>query len=342
MFLTAILIIASVICVSAQSSAKVFRGYINGIQIQVSLVRDGDKLSGSYFYTRVGKELKLSGTIDAEGNFKLTEKDATGKTTGEFSGTWKDEKNSNGAYLEGEWHKPNSQETLGFSVSEQVIESATAKFTTKNFNEKNKIKRFDINIEYPELSGVNPAIAAKFNLLAKNQAMSGVAEFRKAMMSQTKEDLKYLPAEMNNYMEVSYSIEWATNDIISIEFTNSEFTGGAHPNYALSSLNFDMKTGAEIKLANLFEPKTNYLKTISDFSIAELKSQMGEMTDEEWISNGAGAKAENYTTWNLTRKGLMITFDPYQVAAYAAGSQTVIIPYEKLNGLKPNFMPQNK
>lgn len=331
LILSAVLMIATVVCVSAQTVTKTFRGFISGTPIQMNLKREGDKLSGTYFYTRIGKELKLAGTIEADGNFKLKETDAAGKTTGEFSGKWTEEENSNGGQLEGEWRKPNSQDTLGFVASEQIIEFTNgAKFTTKKFAEKNKPKRFEMTVDYPEISGVSAAMAAKFNQLSKTRAMSGVADFRKSMMSKTAEDLKSLPAGMSSDLDIFYNVEWATDNIISLQFLNSTFTGGAHPNYFTGTLNFDLKSGKEIKLANLFQPNSNYLKVISDYSIADLKGRLGEMSDAEWIEKGAGAEAENYGSWNLTKKGLMITFDPYQVAAYAAGAQTVIIPYSKL------------
>ena len=331
LILLVVFLISSAICVSAQTTAKTFRGYVSGLPVQINLTREGGKLTGNYFYTRIGKQLKLAGTIDAEGNFKLNETNAANKTTGEFSGKWVEEANANGVRLEGEWRKPNSQDTLGFIASEQMIAFTNgAKFISKTFAEKNKPKRFDITVEYPQLSGASAMATANFNQMAKKLAMSSVVDFRKSMMAQTAEDLKFLPADMSNYLDIGYGVEWATNDIISIQFLNSTFTGGAHPNYYTETLNFDVKSGKEIKLTDLFQSNSNYLKIISDYSIADLKTRLGEMSDDEWIGKGAGADAENYMSWNLTKKGLMISFDPYQVAAYAAGMQTVIIPYSKL------------
>ncbi len=68
------------------------------------------------------------------------------------------------------------------------------------------------------------------------------------------------------------------------------------------------------------------------------------MSDDEWIKTGAGAKAENYASWNITKKGLMFTFDPYQVAAYAAGSFTVIVPFSRLKSVlsQNNVLPTNQ
>ena len=59
--------------------------------------------------------------------------------------------------------------------------------------------------------------------------------------------------------------------------------------------------------------------------------------DDDWIKRGAGAELTNYDNWTITKKGLGITFDPYQVAAYAAGPQNVVVPYSALKEIiKPD------
>jgi hypothetical protein len=51
------------------------------------------------------------------------------------------------------------------------------------------------------------------------------------------------------------------------------------------------------------------------------------------IATGAGPRADNYRAWSITKKGLWITFDPYVVAAYAAGPQYVLVPYSALKDI---------
>ena len=48
---------------------------------------------------------------------------------------------------------------------------------------------------------------------------------------------------------------------------------------------------------------------------------------------GADPLPDNYRTWNIAVDGLVITFDAYQVAAYAAGPQIVTIPYMELQAI---------
>ena len=331
--LTVIIITTLSFLAQAQTAAKTFRGYVSGKRIQMTLTRDGDKLSGTYFYTKYGTDLKLAGTIDAQGNIKLAEFDPKGVKTGEFTGTWKQDE-SGGVALEGEWKKTGGKDTTYFSADEQMINFTNgAKLITKTVAETNKPKRFEISAEIPEITGIDAGVAAKFNQLVKNRVMKTVNEFRKGMLEQTAEDLKYLPKDINNYIEISYDVEAANNDFISLSFGDSEFTGGAHPNHASFTVNYDLKNNRELKLADLFKPNANYLKVISDYAINDLKKQLTDMSDDEWIKTGAGATTENYQSWNITDKSLLINFDPYQVAAYAAGSQEVLIPYSALKSI---------
>lgn len=61
------------------------------------------------------------------------------------------------------------------------------------------------------------------------------------------------------------------------------------------------------------------------------------MLDDPWIERGAAPDLKNYNSWTISKKGIEITFDPYQVAAYAAGPQHVSAPYSALKGIiKPD------
>src|SRR5881394_1634738 len=54
-----------------------FRGNIANLSIEMSLVRDSDRITGTYFYPRVGKNIALSGTVNSSGDVELTEADET-------------------------------------------------------------------------------------------------------------------------------------------------------------------------------------------------------------------------------------------------------------------------
>jgi hypothetical protein len=88
-----------------------------------------------------------------------------------------------------------------------------------------------------------------------------------------------------------------------------------------------MQRGQALTLVDLFAPNVNYLDAIAKYSIAQLSTRD---IGFQGFELGATATAQNYRNWSITADGLMITFDEYQVAPYAAGPQTVVIPYQVL------------
>jgi hypothetical protein len=320
-----------------ESSGTQFKGSVAQTRFEMTLRREANKVSGSYFYVKSGSSNKLSlrGEIDPNGNFTMQEFDSSGKQTGEFKGTWKDDPNQSGAALEGEWKKPGAKEGQSFWASEQMVSFTNgAQVNNRQINESVKAKRLELTAEYPELTGGTNA--AGFNQLVKSRVTKELADFRKQMTGISAADLKMIPQGMNNYMDIGYNIEYADNDLISVSFLEGNFTGGAHPNYNYFTITYDLKNGRELKLSELFKPGAKYLEAVSAYSTKDLQSRKMPDSDEnmglaqDTFAEGAIAKAENYQNWNITKKGLMFTFDPYQVGPYAAGSQTVIVPYAKL------------
>src|SRR6185295_12979703 len=151
-----------------------------------------------------------------------------------------------------------------------------------------------------------------------------------------------LPAEtQNSTLDAGYDFHLADDNLISVAFTEGTYSrGAAHGNSLTQVLNYDVKSGKKIALADLFKDKSKYLSVIAAYCQKELKERARKpdaMVLEELIEPGAGARTDNYRAWNITKKGLWITFDPYQVAAYAAGPQYVLVPYSVLKDIiKPD------
>jgi hypothetical protein len=75
---------------------------------------------------------------------------------------------------------------------------------------------------------------------------------------------------------------------------------------------------------------------ISAYCIKDLKKQSqsnGDILPGEMIQAGAGPNADNFSGWTISKKGLVINFDAYDVGPYAAGPQKVLIPYSVLKDL---------
>jgi Protein of unknown function (DUF3298)/Deacetylase PdaC len=323
-----------------------FRGTIAGnLSIEMMLTREGDHLAGTYFYPKVGKNINVGGTIDKDGNVELKETDDSGKDTGVFKGKWKPSTNTPDSSIneiEGKWSRPDGSKETAFQVFQQPIEfTAAVRVVPKVIKEANKEKRYTVEVEYPQIEG--DARFENFNREARNLIAKDVASFKTAETQDTSEPGTELPAEtQDSTLDIGYEIRYATDDLISVEFSDGSYSrGAAHGSSTTTVLNYDVKNGKKLGLADLFNPKSNYLSTISAYSIKNLKDQAkvdkeGMLTDD-MIQSGASAKADNYRAWAITKRGLWITFDPYQVAPYAAGPQYVLVPYSALKDIiKPD------
>ncbi len=300
---------------------------------------EADQVWGTYRYKKIQKKsLSLQGKISKDGNVELTET-ADDKETGVFNGKLVMEIRGDDSRLKftGDWKKSKGDpKALPFELAETRFDLGGLRMVLKEQNEESKKDKLTIDTAYPQLVGENSANADAFNKAVSDFVSKEVSGFKKDIKANLAEN----PSDADrpgNSLEISYHTAFADKNLISLLVWTYQFTGGAHGNSLSTTFNYDLQNGRMIKLADLFQPNSNYLKMISGYCITTLTKELGsEGIDPEWLRNGAGPKAENYKSWNITPDGLQITFDAYQVAAYVFGPQEVIVPY---SSLKPILKP---
>ena len=307
----------------------------------MKLARSGEQLTGSYFYQRIGTKIDLRGTVDKDGNLSLEEFDPSGKQTGIFKGLWKADPADGSVSISGNWSKPlndkNADKKTAFSVHEEPISlTGDADLASKQIKESNKKLMYEIAAQYPQLSGSANPHFEMFNQAVRGSINKKVAGFKKEMVPQPADEPRP-EGSMGSNLSISYTVALAQDDLVSVDFSmSSYYQGAAHPNAFSEPINFDLKNGKQLKLSDLFKPGAKYLATISSYCISDLKKQSKEkdnMLDDSSIQSGAGPSAKNYESWTITKRGIGINFDPYQVGPYAAGPQYVLVPYSALKDL---------
>ena len=319
---------------------KYFKGSIgSSLDLQMKLVRTGDQLAGSYFYQKIGTRINLRGNVDKDGNLTLEEFDQAGKQTGLFKGIWTVDASDGLINLAGNWSKPpgekGSEKKTAFSVHEEPIAfTGDVEIASKSIKESNKKLRYEIEAKYPQLTGSANPNFEKFNLAARALVSKEVSDFKKGMQPEGDDELEPPSDESGGSdLSVSYTVSLAQDDLVSIKFDVSNYeAGAAHPHPYSHVLNYDLKNGKQLKLSDLFKPGARFLQTIATYCIADLKKQAKDLPVDQ-IESGAAAKSENYSSWTITRRGLGINFDAYQVGPYAAGPQFVLVPYSTLKDL---------
>lgn len=207
------------------------------------------------------------------------------------------------------------------------------KLVKKTKVEKQADPKSTVKIIYPQITGKDlNANAEKFNQ-AITKIVNDRFESYKKTIQDSLDDNKNLPKEVNQYsLFITYqadAFKAGEQFIITVRLnTETSFAGAAHPSRKLDVYNYNLTTGEELTLSQLFEPNSNYLNVISDYVKKGLNKKLG--TRDSTFDDGAEPKLDNFKNWNLLPNGILITFDEYQVAAYVFGQPEVLVPYSVL------------
>jgi uncharacterized protein YecT (DUF1311 family) len=173
--------------------------------------------------------------------------------------------------------------------------------------------RYEISIEYPQVLTPRSAAATAFERAARAIA------FGKNAVKEYREMERPMAAGAENYYGATYETTYLDPRLVSVVFTISTFTGGAHPNSARLALMFDLTQGRAINLADVLAEPNGAVAEIAAVCKTKLEEQAKkddwELFDNADIAGVVGA-AEN---WAADKDGIEILFDPYSIAAYVYG-----------------------
>jgi hypothetical protein len=170
----------------------------------------------------------------------------------------------------------------------------------------------------PLLVGPEEGVVEGFNRAVDGFTTYALDEFRQWLSGGVEEP--------GSTIWMTHTITFATDELISVLFyVDGYVMGAAHPFHYSHSLNYDTGAVRMLELGDLFVPGADYLEVLSQYCLEDLESQ-GVLEWEE----GALPLPENFQRWNLDARGLLISFDAYTIAPYAAGPQSVLVPYEEL------------
>jgi hypothetical protein len=197
--------------------------------------------------------------------------------------------------------------------------------------EETSAPKVTVKASYPQLSGGDETRFRVFNQALSDYVAGQIQAFKAEIKELNQPGPGGQTGSQEGSIEISYQVPYSDRNLVSVQVLTSTYAGGAHPNGTFKSFNYDLQRQRIMTLDQLFAPKAKYLRTIADRCINEI--QRRQISDDESIRQGAAAREENYQVWNVGPKGLLITFDAYQVAPYATGPQEVTIPFSALRGI---------
>jgi hypothetical protein len=130
------------------------------------------------------------------------------------------------------------------------------------------------------------------------------------------------------------------NCAISLYFDQYEYAGGAHGLTVRYSDTWNLQKSKRIELSELFPHKTNYKEYIIDTINQQIKEEIAG-GNNPYFENYSELVNENFKVNNfyLTEDGVAIYFQQYDIAPYATGLPTFIIPYTSQGAVPPRCCP---
>ncbi len=139
-----------------------------------------------------------------------------------------------------------------------------------------------------------------------------------------------VPSDFSSGLSMRWSADLLSPTIISVRFDYSEYiSGSAHPNSRTKILNYDFEKHLILHTEDLFASSTEALPFLSRFTRDELTKQSPNISKDEletMLIPGTEPTSENFANVAIDADGLIVIFNPIQVAPYARGSQDVHVP----------------
>jgi hypothetical protein len=120
----------------------------------------------------------------------------------------------------------------------------------------------------------------------------------------------------------------------SVELVVSEmYKGAAHPNNYINTVTYHTSTGDTVNVAELvssanpYEYLSNMVRMYFEEEV-ESDDQYPVDVNGDWFREGTAPQPENFQEFVVTKNGITIIFNPYQIAPYVAGALRAELPRE--------------
>lgn len=207
--------------------------------------------------------------------------------------------------------------------------------TVKKSSEDDKLK---VTLQFPQIEGLEDiAVQDRINLKFSGAAEKALNEGLKNAGNMAQESDGYTGRQYKCETYFDYRVKYNQNGFLSIIFLNYQYTGGAHGGTIQSSLTYNLKTGQEYMLADLFTEGADYVSLMNGVITEEINERIkAELLPEYSISPFRTIR--NDQDFYLADGAVAVYFQQYEYFPYAAGIQAFPVEFSVLKDiLKPEF-----
>lgn len=141
------------------------------------------------------------------------------------------------------------------------------------------------------------------------------------------------PAWFNYQLTIKGEQKRGYNECINYCIDNYSYEGGPHGLETCILLNFDHKSGKEIKLQDFFVE--NYEEPLTNLLLQALGRQISATTIDEINEKGYFNIAELYPTENflLAPDSIIFVYNSYEIAPYSMGRTRIALGYDQIENI---------
>ena len=174
------------------------------------------------------------------------------------------------------------------------------------------------------------AFDTQFDVWAKAEGFADTA-------AAAKEDYTWQMQNQGDWFGYDEELTYAayqTEHLVSIAAVYYSYTGGAHPNHTELGWTFDLDTGSFISPASLALDGQSFQEAVTAEIIRQAKivAQSYQMELAEYFLENYESVVADWPSYavSFNEDGMTVSFSPYELACYAAGSQMFTIGYDFL------------
>jgi hypothetical protein len=330
---------------------KRFEGTVAGMPVVANLHKWGNVLNGSYYYLKTVQPIALynwSDTTRDDEEWLLTENPSSERPDDRKDATWL--VSLKGEKLTGSWtaasgkkqtidlHEAYGSESIELGLL-YVADSARIADTMQQPHATATTALLQPQKDMADAPRAFIEIALRKALGCSSDSLDIMgcihranekyfADWRRLMEEETNSYGDLQAFHNNHTADYSQEVVYNDNGWLIVESMNSDYTGGAHGNYASSFLNLDWKGQQSWVLTDVFNKRdTAQLVPLLQaaarryFKIGKSQSLGGYLFD---------SKIPVTSNFYIVPGGLVFLYNPYEIAAYAAGQICLYLKYEEV------------
>ena len=178
-----------------------------------------------------------------------------------------------------------------------------------------------VAIGYRVLQKVSPKVTIYYPFVVGLANHEAEIKINAAIVEKLNQILVELGYHEPSLQEMLGEFEVKTNErgIFSLSLSVYSFTGGAHGMTIIKSLNFDVATGQQYDLSDLFKTDSDYVTKLSSIIQVKIKDWGTLLLDEF-------TKIRNDQDFYLADHSIVIYFQLYEISPYVMGFPYFPIP----------------